>query len=53
MRCNPLRWLWGLIPVAMLTLLANHWERPGIEADLAERAKAAFAKAGLDWPAAG
>lgn len=51
MRCNPLRWLWGLIPVAMLALLANHWERAGIEADLSERARQAFAKIGLDWPA--
>ncbi len=50
MRCNPLRWLWGLIPVAMLTLLANHWERAGIEADLTDRARQAFTKLGLDWP---
>lgn len=49
MRCNPLRWLWGLIPVAMLTLLANHWERPVIEADLGQRAKQMLDRQGLDW----
>lgn len=49
MRCNPLRWLWGLIPIAMLALLANHWERAGIETDLTERTKAELTKQGLDW----
>ena len=49
MRCNPLRWLWGLIPIAMLALLANQWERPRIENDLTQRAKAELARQGLDW----
>lgn len=49
MRCNPLRWLWGLIPIAMLSWIAFNWERSEIEADLARRTQDALGKAGLSW----
>jgi OmpA-OmpF porin, OOP family len=49
MRCNPWRWLWGLIPIAMLTAGAYMAEREGIEADLSLRAKQAFERQGLTW----
>ena len=49
MRCNPWRWLWGLIPIAMLSWIAFNWERNSIEADLARRAQEALGKAGLGW----
>ena len=49
MRCNPWRWLWGLIPVAMLTAGAFMTERAGIEADLSLRAQQAFERQGLSW----
>jgi outer membrane protein OmpA-like peptidoglycan-associated protein len=53
MRCNPLRWLWGLIPVSMLAFVAFHWERPTVEADLSARARQALDRAGLDWTVVG
>ncbi|MEW5963895.1 MAG: OmpA family protein, partial [Pseudomonadota bacterium] len=49
MKCNPWRWLWGLLPIAMwswITVLAEHQR---IEQDLAERAASALSAAGLDW----
>ena len=53
MRCNPLRWLWGLIPVVMLSWLALLGEHERIEADLGARAREALARAGLgQWAAA-
>ncbi len=49
MRCHPGRWLWGLIPVAMLSWLAVQVERPTIEADLERRSGEALAASGHDW----
>lgn len=49
MRCNPSRWLWGLLPLAVLAMIVNWLERPRIEADLAQRTKAAVDKAGMGW----
>jgi outer membrane protein OmpA-like peptidoglycan-associated protein len=49
MRCHPLRWLWGLIPVAMLSWLAVHLESGPIERDLEHRSTLALAAAGHDW----
>lgn len=49
MRCNPWRWLWGIIPVAMLSWVAFNWERGNIEADLASRTQAALSRHGLSW----
>jgi len=49
MKCNPWRWLWGLIPLAMLSWVALLSERDRIENDLAVRAQQALSKAGLSW----
>ncbi|MDX2258411.1 MAG: OmpA family protein [Hyphomicrobiaceae bacterium] len=49
MRCNPWRWLWGLIPLVILGWLTVLWERAPIEGDLSARSSAALDKAGLDW----
>ena len=49
MKCNPSRWLWGLLPIAVwswVTVLAEH-ER--IEADLRQRAADALRGSGLSW----
>lgn len=49
MRCHPARWLWGLIPIAMLSWLAVNAESDRIERDLEQRSTAALAAAGHDW----
>jgi OOP family OmpA-OmpF porin len=49
MKCNPWRWIWGLIPIIALGWLAVMLERPRIEADLASRAKQALSRAGYGW----
>jgi OmpA-OmpF porin, OOP family len=49
MRCNPLRWVWGLLPLAIgtwLTVLVTHGR---VEDDLKARAREALQKAGLGW----
>lgn len=49
MRCNWQRWLWGLIPLMMVSWVAVQVERGRIEEDLSERAKRALAESGLPW----
>ncbi|MGD9669692.1 MAG: OmpA family protein [Hyphomicrobiaceae bacterium] len=49
MRCNPWRWLWGLIPVAILTFLTVQWEHDRIENDLRQRSETALQAAGQQW----
>lgn len=49
MRCHPARWLWGLIPVAMLSWLAIHVETDAIETELEQRSAAALARSGHGW----
>ena len=49
MRCNPSRWLWGLIPIAMLSWGTYYRERPHVEADLTVRATEALNAAGQSW----
>lgn len=49
MRCHPGRWLWGLIPVAMLSWLAVQAERSFIERDLERRSREVLAASGHDW----
>ncbi len=51
MRCNPLRWLWGLVPLALLCGGALLFERDRIEQDLRARTEAAMSSAGLKWAA--
>lgn len=49
MRCNVLRWLWGVLPLALLGWVTLQLERPNIEADLTQRAQKALAAAGATW----
>ncbi|HRN88186.1 OmpA family protein [Hyphomicrobium sp.] len=49
MKCNPSRWLWGLIPIAMLTWGTFFRERPNVETDLTARAEEALNVAGQSW----
>lgn len=49
MRCNPSYWLWGLIPMAILSWFAVQLEHEGIEADLGRRSQEALSRKGLDW----
>jgi len=52
MKCNPLRWLLGIIPILLLAGIAVVGERGRIEADLAERAQKTLNEAGLGWASA-
>lgn len=49
MRCHPVRWLWGLIPVAMLSWLAVQLQSHAIEQDLERRSTALLRIGGHDW----
>jgi OmpA-OmpF porin, OOP family len=49
MRCNPTYWLLGLIPIAMLSWIAVHFEQDGIEFDLSRRTVEALRRSGLEW----
>ena len=49
MKCNPWRWLWGLVPILMLGWIAILGERGRIEADLTQRTKVVLERSGLGW----
>ncbi len=49
MKCHPARWVWGLIPIAILSWFAVHLESSRIEHDLEQRAHEALHAAGYDW----
>ncbi|MFM9847747.1 MAG: OmpA family protein [Hyphomicrobiaceae bacterium] len=49
MKCNPWRWLWGLVPVVVLAWACVQVEHARVERDLGTRAKQALARAGFDW----
>lgn len=49
MKCHPLRWLWGLLPLAIWTWVTVLAERPRIETDLSDRTDKALHAAGLGW----
>src|SRR6185436_5213549 len=51
MRCNWWRWLWGIVPLLVLSWVAVQAEQSRIEADLRERAKLALTQAGMSWAA--
>lgn len=53
MQCNPLRWLWGLLPIAALTYVVAQVEHPRIEADLTRRVDAQLKDTGLRWARTG
>jgi len=44
-----MRWLWGLIPIVMLSWIAVHVEADRIEHDLEQRARSVLDAAGHDW----
>jgi OOP family OmpA-OmpF porin len=49
MRCNPWRWLWGLLLIAPLSWIVLHLHQAEIENDLRVRATEALERAGLGW----
>lgn len=49
MKCNPLRWLFGLIPILLLAGVTVFSERERIEKDLAARSEKALGDIGLAW----
>lgn len=49
MRCNPWRWLWGLLLIAPLSWIALHLHQTEIENDLRARSTEALEGAGLGW----
>jgi len=52
MRCNPQRWVWGLVPMLGLGgLMHLGGVFAGVEADLRNRGEAALAAAGHSWTA--
>lgn len=49
LRCRPWRWLWGILPLALLYLYVLYEPRQQIEADLTGRAQEALREVGLSW----
>jgi OmpA-OmpF porin, OOP family len=50
MKCNPIRWLWGLIPLAALAGMMFLGGVPGkIQDDLRVRAEGALSSGGFGW----
>jgi OmpA-OmpF porin, OOP family len=50
MKCNPLRWMWGLIPIVGLGWVATQLERGKIETDLWRRAVQQLEQRGINFP---
>jgi OmpA-OmpF porin, OOP family len=53
MRCNPVRWLWGLLPVALLSWGAVQMTHADIEADLKARVDQQLKGSGFSWSRTG
>jgi OmpA-OmpF porin, OOP family len=49
MTCNWRRWLWGIVPLLVLSWVAVQAEHGRMEGDLAERARIALSDSGLGW----
>ena len=49
MKCHPLRWVWGLIPIAIFSWLAALYIKEPVERDLTARVGEALGNAGLGW----
>ena len=47
--CRPLQWIWGLVPVALLTVMAYEFVKPVVELELGQRAERALSEAGQSW----
>jgi outer membrane protein OmpA-like peptidoglycan-associated protein len=52
MRCNWWRWLWGIIPLLVLSWVAVQAEQGRVEADLRARATSALGQSGMGWASA-
>ena len=53
MRCNPVRWLWGLLPVMLLAWAATQVTHSSIEADLKARVDEQLKGSGFKWARTG
>jgi len=49
MKCNWRRWLWGIIPLLVLSWVAVQAEHGRLERDLAARTSTALAQSGMVW----
>lgn len=47
--CQPRKWLWGLIPLLFLGILAGYWQQSDMEAELSRRANATLAAGNASW----
>lgn len=47
--CRPWKWLWGLLPLALLVYAAVNYKTAPVEADLSQRATKAVAGEGQPW----
>jgi len=50
MKCNWRRWLWGIIPLLVLSWVAVQAEHGRLERDLGARASNALGDGGIQWP---
>ncbi len=51
MKCNLLRWMWGLLPLGILIWIAFIDNKKTIQGDLRQRTQAALTQAGFVWAA--
>ena len=49
MNCHPLRWIWGLIPIAVFSWVAALYIKEPVERDLTNRVTEALANSNLGW----
>ena len=47
--CQPKRWLWGLLPLAVLWLLAGMFRNDPIQTDLTQKSVEQALKSGYPW----
>lgn len=52
MKCNWWRWLWGIVPLLVLSWVAVQAEQGRVERDLSARARVALIQSGLGWATA-
>jgi OOP family OmpA-OmpF porin len=49
MKCNWWRWLWGIVPLLLLSWVAVQSEHGRLEKDLTDRGRLALSQGGLTW----
>lgn len=47
--CQPRKWLWGLLPLLLLGILAGYWHQHDVESELSQKGNNALAAAGQGW----